>query len=137
MRAASGATRPRTRPSASMTCQARWISLALGEYVRTRRPLFREVLEGSRGAKERPGTRDNDTGERARQQTGPLRADPGGPGHPSGIGEGDRGLRRVDAERHRLLEVELHRLGVVGQVADREVFAHDQLEVAAPLADDD
>src|SRR3954470_14038796 len=34
IRAASVHTRPSTLPSASMTCQARWISLAFGVYVR-------------------------------------------------------------------------------------------------------
>ena len=33
--ATSEAMRPRTRPSASTRCQARWISLALGVYVDT------------------------------------------------------------------------------------------------------
>ncbi len=38
------ATRPSTSPSASMTCQARWISLALGEYVGTCAASARVVM---------------------------------------------------------------------------------------------
>ena len=41
------------------------------------------------------------------------------------------GLRRVDAERHALLQVEGDRGGVAGAVADREILADGQLEVAA------
>src|SRR3954451_11881298 len=43
-RATSVAMRPSTRPSASTTCQARWMSDGLGENVRTR-VLLRGVAE--------------------------------------------------------------------------------------------
>ena len=45
-RAISVHRRPSTRPSASMTYQSRWISLALGEYVRTKRTFCSGVGPG-------------------------------------------------------------------------------------------
>src|SRR5215472_17973656 len=59
---------------------------------------------------------------------------PGTSDRPSGAaapGHGHAGLGGVDEERQRFLEVQLHRVGVVGQVADRQVLAQAQLEVAA------
>ena len=48
-----------------------------------------------------------------------------------------RGLRTVDAEQHRLLEEEADAGLVAVAVAEREVLAHDELEVATPQADDE
>ncbi len=45
--------------------------------------------------------------------------------------QGDGGLARVDAEGEGLLEVEPDRVGVVGEVADGDVLAEEELEVAA------
>src|SRR5438034_9596170 len=45
--------------------------------------------------------------------------------------QGYAGLGRVDQERQGFLEVQLHGVGVVSEVADRQVLAEPQLEVAA------
>src|ERR1700747_2192918 len=44
----------------------------------------------------------------------------------------DRGLGGVAQERQRLLQVELHGVGVVAEGPDRDVSAQLQAEVAAP-----
>ena len=51
------------------------------------------------------------------------------------LGEDDHGVRLDRPERERLLQVQLHVLGVVGGVADRPVLADRQHEVAAALAE--
>src|SRR5262245_66447318 len=60
MRATAVARRPRTRPSASTTYQARWISDAFGEYVGTR-ATFMDVRCGCAWAKRGPGATDKPT----------------------------------------------------------------------------
>ncbi len=59
--------------------------------------------------------------------------------HPSAsLGrQGDGRLRRGHAEAERLLDVEVHDVGVVAVVADRQVLAALEQEVAAAQRDDD
>src|SRR5690348_6942680 len=51
------------------------------------------------------------------------------------VGQRDRRFFRQDQEGKALLDVEPHLLGVVLEVAEREVLADRQLEVAAALGD--
>src|SRR6202042_3836733 len=53
------------------------------------------------------------------------------------LGERDRGFRRRDVEAEALLQIQLHGLGVVPFVADRNVLAGFEHEVAATEADHD
>src|SRR6266516_2935083 len=53
-------------------------------------------------------------------------------GRPSTGGERNAGLGGESQEGQRLLQVQLDLVGVVGQVADREVLTQVQLVVAAP-----
>src|ERR1700722_20690188 len=46
--------------------------------------------------------------------------------------QGHYGLGRVDQERERLLEVQLHAGRVVAEVPDRDVLAEAQVEITAP-----
>ena len=83
MRATSVARRPSTRPSASTTCHARVISLALGLYVRTR-----SVLEGYEVVIRRASARSEgqNYGSPGRHRNSLRRspARPGGAGHTRG-----------------------------------------------------
>src|SRR5579862_3895045 len=94
MRATSVARRPRTSPSASTRCQARWTSFGLGEYVRKEGVLLLSGLSlgaGTgvlNGATNRRKAEMNVRPREGSRQTAP-RPDSGGP---AGAGHEDAAL---------------------------------------------